>query len=287
MGIVLPHIFWAPSSWSSCFSLPRSPPCTPRPTPRSPTRQATTFPTPTARPSPTPPTLSPPSSTPPPPVARTTPALWCLALTVASLVSSLLPLLPLLSPLLRRRGRRGRPTLRLRPILRLRLRPGCSTGPTATGPSATATLPTATLPTPTPATTATTASATTTATTAGRRGRQPPKLRLRLPLRPIPGCCTVGNHQSWFGQVGPQSIRACACWKCHRCVQFGHQIHHGFHGAGDPCRRIWPSKHQQSPWSIRGGQRGQMHAYQFPSWLGKSGYNRIWGRFGSPCQIQP
>merc|ERR1712213_259111 len=89
---------------------------------------------------------------------RTTPALWCPVLTVASLELSLLPLL---SPLLRRRGRRGRPLLRLRPILRLRLRPGCSTGPTATGPSATATLPTATLPTPTPATTATTALATT------------------------------------------------------------------------------------------------------------------------------
>merc|ERR1712018_884216 len=74
---------------------------------------------------------------------------------------SLPPLLPLLSPLLRRRGRRGRPPLRLRPILRLRLRPGCSTGPTATGPSATVTLPTATLPTPTLTTTATTALAAT------------------------------------------------------------------------------------------------------------------------------
>merc|ERR1712107_323853 len=89
----------------------------------------------------------PPSSTPPPPDARTTPSLWCLALTVVSLELSLPPLLLLLSPLLRRRGRRGRPLLRLRPILRLR--PGCSTGPTATGPSATVTLPTATLPTPT------------------------------------------------------------------------------------------------------------------------------------------
>merc|ERR1719429_1047913 len=83
-------------------------------------------------------------------------------LTVVSLELSPPPLLPLPSPLLRRRGRRGRPLLRLRPILRLRPRPGCSTGPTATGPSATVTLPTATLPTPTPATTATTASATTT-----------------------------------------------------------------------------------------------------------------------------
>merc|ERR1712004_622893 len=55
--------------------------------------------------------------------------------------------LPLLSPLSRRRGRRGKPPLRLRPILRLRRRPGCSTGPTATGPSATVTLPTTMLPT--------------------------------------------------------------------------------------------------------------------------------------------
>merc|ERR1711872_358648 len=149
MGIVLPHIFWAPSSRSSCFSLPRSRLCAPRLTPPSPTPQATTFPTPSARPLPTPPTLLPPSSTPPPPDARTTPGLWCPALMVVSLELSLLPLLPLLSPLLRRRGRRGRPPLRLRPILRLRLRPGCSTGPTATGPSATVTLPTATLPTPT------------------------------------------------------------------------------------------------------------------------------------------
>merc|ERR1711997_1159068 len=62
-----------------------------------------------------------------------------------------------------------------------------------TGPSATATLPTATLPTPTLTTTATTALATTTATTAGRRGRQLLRLRLRLPLRPIPGCCTVAT----------------------------------------------------------------------------------------------
>merc|ERR1712039_264125 len=133
------------------------------------------------------PTPSPPSSTPPPLDARTTPALWCLALTVASLELSLPPLLPLLSPLSRRRGRRGRPPLRLRPILRLRLRPGCSTGPTATGPSATATLPTATLPTPTPA------------TTAGRRGRQLPRLTLRLPLRPIPGCCTVATDSPTVG----------------------------------------------------------------------------------------
>merc|ERR1719351_285926 len=154
-------------------------------------------------PSPTPPTPSPPSSTPPPPDARTTPALWCPVLTVASLELSLLPLL---SPLLRRRGRRGRPLLRLRPILRLRLRPGCSTGPTATGPSATVTLPTATLPTPTPATTATTASATTTATTAGRRGRQLPRLTLRLPLRPIPGCCTVATDSPTVGTTATATI---------------------------------------------------------------------------------
>merc|ERR1711962_307989 len=109
------------------------------------------------------------------------------------------PLLPLLSPLLRRRGRRGKPLLRLRPILRLRLRPGCSTGPTATGPSATATLPTATLPTPTPATTGTTALATTTATTAGRRGRQLQRLTLRLPLRSIPGCCMVATDSPTVG----------------------------------------------------------------------------------------
>merc|ERR1712012_1007504 len=117
----------------------------PRLTPPSPTPQATTFPTPLARPLPTPPTPSPPSSTPPPLDARTTPALWCLALMGVSLELSPPPLLPLPSPLLRRRGRRGRPPLRLSPILRLRLRPGCSTGPTATGPSATVTLPTATL----------------------------------------------------------------------------------------------------------------------------------------------
>merc|ERR1712209_164012 len=136
--------------------------------------QATTFPTPSARPLPTPPTPSPPSSTPPPPDARTTPALWCPALMVVSLELSLPPLLLLLSPLLRRRGRRGRqplrPTLRLRLILRPI--PGCSTGPTATGPMALAT---------------------TTATTAGRRGRQLLRLTLRLPLRPIPGCCTVAT----------------------------------------------------------------------------------------------
>merc|ERR1711973_152377 len=129
----------------------------------------------------------------PPPDARTTPALWCPALMVVSLELSLPHLLLLLSPLLRRRGRRGRPLLRLRPILRLRLRPGCSTEPMGTGPSATVTLPTATLPTPTPATTATTALATTTVTTAGRRGRRLLGLTLRLPLRLIPGCCTVAT----------------------------------------------------------------------------------------------
>merc|ERR1712228_1012982 len=73
-------------------------------------------------------------------------------------------------------------------------RPGCSTGPTATGPSATATL-----PTPTLTTTATTALATTTATTAGRRGRQLPRLTLRLPLRLIPGCCTVATDSPTVG----------------------------------------------------------------------------------------
>merc|ERR1712107_71244 len=108
------------------------------------------------------------------------------ALMVVSLELSLPYLLPLPSPL-----------LRMRPILRLR--PGCSTGPTATGPSATVTLPTATLPTPTPATTATTASATTTVTTAGRRGRRPPRLTLRLPLRLIPGCCTVATDSPTEG----------------------------------------------------------------------------------------
>merc|ERR1711884_489285 len=165
--------------------------CTLRPTPPSRTPQATTFPTP-----------SPPSSTPPPPDARTTPALWCPVLTVVSLELSLPPLLPLPSPLLRRRGRRGRPLLRLRPILRLRPRPGCSTGPTATGPSATVTLPTATLPTPTLATTATTALATTTATTAGRRGRRLP----RLPLRLIPGCCTVAMDCPTVGTTATATI---------------------------------------------------------------------------------
>merc|ERR1711997_1419180 len=68
-----------------------------------------------------------------------------------------------------------------------------------TGPSATATLPTATLPTPTLVTTATTALATTTATTAGRRGRQLPRLTLRLPLRPIPGCSTVATDSPTVG----------------------------------------------------------------------------------------
>merc|ERR1712211_182848 len=144
--------------------------------------------------------MGPPSSTPPPLDARTMPALWCPVLTVVSLELSLPPLLPLPSPLLRRRGRRWRPLLRLRP------RPGCSTGPTATGPSATVTLPTATLPTPTPATTATTASATTTATTAGRRGRRLPRLTLRLPLRPIPGCCTVATDSPTVGTTATATI---------------------------------------------------------------------------------
>merc|ERR550534_965898 len=46
---------------------------------------------------------------------------------------------------------------------------------------------------------ATTALATTTATTAGRRGRQLPRLTLRLPLRPIPGCCTVATDSPTVG----------------------------------------------------------------------------------------
>merc|ERR1712004_791430 len=41
--------------------------------------------------------------------------------------------------------------------------------------------------------------ATTTATTAGRRGKQPPRLTLRLPLRPIPGCCTVATDSPTVG----------------------------------------------------------------------------------------
>merc|ERR1712130_1044293 len=54
MGIVLPHIIWAPSSRSSCCLLPQLPLCVPRPTQLSPTPRATTFPTPTALHSPTP-----------------------------------------------------------------------------------------------------------------------------------------------------------------------------------------------------------------------------------------
>merc|ERR1712012_298268 len=121
----------------------------PRLTPPSPTPQATTFPTPSERPLPIPPTPSPPSSTPPPLDARTTPALWCLALMVVSLELSLLPLLLLLSPLLRKAGRRGRRPPRLTLRLPLRLIPGCSTvatdSPTVgTTATATTTLPTLT-----------------------------------------------------------------------------------------------------------------------------------------------
>merc|ERR1719429_957831 len=43
------------------------------------------------------------------------------------------------------------------------------------------------------------ASATTTATTARRRGRRLPRLRLRLPLRLIPGCCTVATDSPTVG----------------------------------------------------------------------------------------
>merc|ERR1711890_76533 len=71
--------------------------------------------------------------------------------------------------------------------------PGISTALTATGPSATATLPTAMLLTHTPVTTATTGLATTTATTAGRRGKQPLRLMLRLLPRPTPGCCMAAT----------------------------------------------------------------------------------------------
>merc|ERR1712190_548245 len=76
----------------------------------------------------------------------------------------------------------------------------------ATGPSATATLPTATLPTPTLTTTATTALATTTATTAGRRGRQLPRLTWGLPLRPIPGCCTVATDSPTVGTTATTTL---------------------------------------------------------------------------------
>merc|ERR1712173_363222 len=64
----------------------------------------------------------------------------------------------------------------------------------ATGPSATVTLPTATLPTAT------------LATTAGRRGRQLPRPTLRLPLRPIPGCCTVATDSPTVGTTATATI---------------------------------------------------------------------------------
>merc|ERR1711963_94617 len=188
MGIVLPHIIWAPSPRSSCCFLLQSPLCALRPTQLSATPPATTFPTlsglrsPTPRPrplsSPTPTLLL---STPPLPDARTRPVPWCLVLTVVLFPSEsqLLLLLQLLRSLLwRRSGRRGK--LRQKP----RPRPGFSTAPTATGPSATATLPTATLLTPTPVT-----MATTTATTAERRGRRRLRLMPRLLPRPTLGCC--------------------------------------------------------------------------------------------------
>merc|ERR1711963_241310 len=189
MGIVLPHIIWAPSPRSSCCFLLQSPLCALRPTQLSATPPATTFPTlsglrsPTPRPrplsSPTPTLLL---STPPLPDARTRPVPWCLVLTVVLFPSE--SQLPLLRSLLwRRPGRRGKLRPKPKPIQKPRPRPGFSTEPTATGPSATATLPTATLLTPTPVTMATTDLATTTATTAERRGRR------QLRLRPTLGCC--------------------------------------------------------------------------------------------------
>merc|ERR1712183_296316 len=131
---VLPHIIWAPSSRSSCCLLPQSPLCAPRPIGLSPTPPATTFPTPTGLPSPTTrprppssPTPTLPSSTLLLPDARTRPVLWCLVLTVVSFPSeSFQLLLPLLRSLLwRRQGRRGRPPLRLMPMLLPRPTPGC------------------------------------------------------------------------------------------------------------------------------------------------------------------
>merc|ERR1712024_16683 len=162
-----------------------------------------TFPTPTALHSPTPqprplssptPTLL--SSTPPLLDARTRPVPWCLVPTVVLFPSEsqLLPLLQLLlSPLWRRQGRRGKLRLKPKPIQKPRPMPGISTALTATGPSATATLPTAMLLTHTPVTTATTGLATTTATTAGRRGRRPLRLMLRLLPRPTLGCCMAAT----------------------------------------------------------------------------------------------
>merc|ERR1712024_23356 len=178
---------------------PQLPLCVPRPTQLSPTPRATTFPTPTALHSPTPqprPLSSPTPtllwSTPPLLDARTRPVPWCLVLTVVLFPSDsqLLLLLQLLrSPLWRWQGRRGKLMLKPKPIQKPRPMPGISTALTATGPSATATLHTAMPLTHTPVTTATTGLATTTATTAGRRGKQPLRLMLRLLPRPTPGCC--------------------------------------------------------------------------------------------------
>merc|ERR1711963_552578 len=207
MGIVLPHIIWAPSPRSSCCFLLQSPLCALRPTQLSATPPATTFPTlsglrsPTPRPrplsSPTPTLLL---STPPLPDARTRPVPWCLVLTVVLFPSEsqLLLLLQLLRSLLwRRPGRRGKLRPKPKPIQKPRPRPGFSTAPTATGPSATATLPTATLLTPTPVTMATTDLATTTATTAERRGRRRLRLMPRLLPRPTPGCCMRLRSSLW------------------------------------------------------------------------------------------
>merc|ERR1711963_548660 len=157
MGIVLPHIIWAPSPRSSCCFLLQSPLCALRPTQLSATPPATTFPTlsglrsPTPRPrplsSPTPTLLL---STPPLPDARTRPVPWCLVLTVVLFPSEsqLLLLLQLLRSLLwRRPGRRGK--LRLMPRLLPRPTPGCCMAVTVFLMAATTATATTTRPMPT------------------------------------------------------------------------------------------------------------------------------------------
>merc|ERR1712130_606745 len=92
-----------------------------------------------------------------------------------------------------RQGRRGKLRLKPKPIQKPKPMPGISIALTATGPTATAILPTAMLLTHTPVTTATTGLATTTVTMAGRRGRRPLRLMLRLLPRPTLGCCMVAT----------------------------------------------------------------------------------------------
>ena len=74
--------------------------------------------------------------------------------------------------------------------------------------------------------------------------------------------------------------------KIAKTYQFGHQIHHGFHGVEEPILRTWPSMRKGLPWSIRASQRERKPSCRFPSWWGRSASSPTFRPAWISCRIR-